>query len=101
MIYTLTQVGFMSRLNTEKISDTRCIGYFFDLTKINEIIKKGMYGLNEAGYYPYLIVEHVPEGVYPFNTKVVAWYKYKNNKWSKLKKAPKIANPSSICYGIG
>lgn len=68
---------------------SRIVGFMHDKKKAIEIIEDNVGDLYEEGYYPYALVEEVPEGIYgiarnlPFEDRVT-WF-----KWDKTEKAYK------------
>ena len=65
----------------------RTVGIFGDVPSAR-VILDGDYGdLNEAGYYPYAVIECFRYGLYPLGTEP-EWYEYKSGTWVKIEAAP-------------
>jgi hypothetical protein len=67
--------------NTTQI---HCLGWYNTLEKAQEHTLSNCMDLSEDGYYKYIVIEKVPEGVYPIS-KTVSWYKW-TDKYIKCRK---------------
>ena len=46
---------------------TRCVGFFENYTDaVNRVIHNS-FDISEDGYYPYAILEYIPEGIYQYS----------------------------------
>ena len=81
---------------------TRCVGYFSKLEDAVEAVINNYYDLNEAGYYPYAVIENIPEGIYHYDENPI-WFKYdKNtNKYIQIDQRPVGIEEYMIGFGIG
>lgn len=73
----------------------RTVGYYFTQEKAIECLEKNWMDLNEAGYWPWAVIEKVEEGVYPLiNDKQSLWFEYnrENKKWNKIDVRPEWLN---------
>lgn len=53
---------------------TRLVGYYFDKEAAFRRVKANALDINEAGAYPYVIIEHVEEGMYEPATHGQRWF---------------------------
>ena len=67
VIYTVTTVSEITDtgLGFAQTGDTRCVGWYSDFSEAEVAVLENRCDLNEAGCYPYAIVETVEEGLYP------------------------------------
>lgn len=81
--------------------DTRCVGYYSDFEKANVAVESNSYDLNEAGCYPYVVIENIKEGIYQYDFNPV-WYKYNKDaeKYEKSER-PSFIEKNLIGFGIG
>ena len=70
-----------------KYHDSRCWGFFEDKEKAIKAVEENWTDMNEAGYYPYAVIESVSEGLLTVvdNPEETIWFKaiYKDNKFIK------------------
>ena len=102
VIYTVTSIylyeGFQG-LSTER---TRCVGWYKDLERAKDSVRRDVGGLCEAGYYNYIVIEESPEGIYGITSSERSWWFYHSdlkNCWVECEK-PKQLTPV-IGFGIG
>ncbi|MBO9428218.1 hypothetical protein [Sulfitobacter sp. R18_1] len=57
----------------------RCVGYLFNQEEAIEAVKANAGDINEAGYYPFCVVETLGEGIYP-NTISTVWFEWDQDK---------------------
>ena len=89
-IYTIT--GFK---NNHK--NHRCFGFYCDLESAVDAVESNSGNFDEAGYYNYLLIEEVSEGVWQL-TSNIHWYKW-NDGWELIER-PKWAR--GLCnFSIG
>ena len=58
---------------------SRCVGYLLNKDEAIEAVKANAGDINEAGYYPFCVVETLGEGIYP-NTISTAWFEWDQDK---------------------
>lgn len=82
-------------------NDTRCVGYYSDLKKAIEIVENNTGDLNEEGYYPYIVIENIKEGIYQYDQNPM-WFEYDKslNKYVKSKR-PSYIDPRYVGFSIG
>ena len=97
-VFAITTVGFYSLDPTypcaEHLKGTmrqRTVGLFGNLEHAQKILD-GDYGdLNEAGWYPWAIIEQIEFGLYPeMEPSGALFYEYDGNGWKKLDGIPQI-----------
>ena len=64
---------FVTAVNSK--NDTRCVGYFSDKEMAIEVVENNIGDLYEAGCYPYIVIENIPEGIYQYDTQPI-WFVY-------------------------
>jgi len=55
--------------------DNRCVGYFSDKETAIEVVENNVGDLYEAGCYPYIVIENIPEGIYQYDQDPI-WFTY-------------------------
>lgn len=85
---------------SEKHSN-RCVGYVSKLEEAVDIVESNAYDLWEAGYYPYVVIENVEEGIYQYDQSPL-WFKYNEEKdiYEKSERPNFIPN-NHVGFGIG
>jgi len=76
----------------------RCCGYYTSLEKAKECVENDWGGFSEAGYYDYIVIEKVVEGLYNawnapdpvLDKQHQWWYTYDGSRW--------ITTDSPECY---
>lgn len=59
------------------VSDkSRCVGFFCDLAKAKEAVEECASFITDDGYYEYIVIEPIDEGIYCFTNEKSYWYKY-------------------------
>jgi hypothetical protein len=58
-----------------KDNDVRCVGYFSDKNIAIEVVENNIGDIYEAGCYQYAVIEHIPEGIYQYDTEPL-WFTY-------------------------
>lgn len=88
VIYTITSVEPVSQ-------KTRCWTWFSSLEEAQRIVE-GVSDYFHNNFYPYLVIEEVPEGNV---TRLYHewWYKWNDKGWEKVKKP----DPGFEHFGIG
>lgn len=68
---------------------TRCVGYFKNFNKAEEIIINNVGDIYEDGYYKWAIIEKIEEGLYQHDLKPI-WYEWDKDlgQYKKLAKCP-------------
>lgn len=82
LIYFIIQIR-----DLDSAIGVRCVGYHKNLDKALECVEKDYGGLNEAGYYPYVVVEGAGEGVYNYEDRPMYYFQY-NYKEKKFQRIP-------------
>ena len=79
----------------------RCVGYVSKLEDAVEIVESNYADLNEAGYYPYVVIENVKEGIYQYDQNPI-WFKYNLEKdmYERSDRQDFIPN-NHVGFGIG
>ncbi len=82
-------------------SQTRCVGYFFDIEDAKAEVMNNSMDINEDGYYPFCVIEEVGEGIYFFPRHEV-WFKWNHEtgEYNEIPKKPERYN-QICCFGIG
>ncbi|MDE6946270.1 MAG: hypothetical protein K2P14_03690 [Anaeroplasmataceae bacterium] len=83
-------------------NDSRCIGYVSDLDIAKNIVKNNRYDLYEAGCYPNVVIERIPEGIYQYDFEPL-WFEYdeNSNKYTAMTKKPSYIQDNAVGFGIG
>ena len=69
LIYTISTIrSFLA-------GGCRVVGYSHDFDKAEEWVKDNVMDINEDGYYPFVVIEPMPEGIYVHPEKEF-WYRY-------------------------
>lgn len=58
-----------------KHQNIRVVGYFSKYEDALEVVFKNYGDIYEAGYYPYALIENVPEGLYKYDM-TPQWFKW-------------------------
>ena len=79
----------------------RCVGYVSKLDEAIDIVENNYADLNEVGYYPYVVIENVEEGIYQYDQNPF-WFKYNEelDKYEKSKR-PSFIPKNQVGFGIG
>lgn len=101
-IYTITTVYHStdSDCSSNRKSDNRCVGWYSTLTDAYRSIENDDGLFNEAGYWPYMVIEKMREGIYPIGI-LRLWFEYNDESRCWL---PIVDPPFSygvVNYGIG
>ncbi len=110
MIYFVAQVGQVKRWHKDsktgefkkvEYTDSRCIGYYTDLKKAKRRVKANIGSLNEAGYYPWVVIEGVKNGIYRYFGRTDYWYEFnkKTNKFDECEKPKKFKHLVGFTIG--
>jgi len=93
IIYTVVTMRQNSR--------SRCVGWFPNKEDAIEVIIENYGDINEAGYYPYALVEGVKPGLYNFDLREEIWFKWDDDKHQYIQcdKPDKFHN--TLCYSMG
>jgi len=64
---------------------SRTVGFMYNKEEAIQLIKDNVCDLNEANFYPYALVEEVPEGIYAMSKDLafkdrVTWFKWNDEK---------------------
>lgn len=90
-IFAITTIGF-EKDGFEKTTNMRrrTVGIFKTLEDAQKVMNRNYGGLNEAGWYPYAVIEEIEFGLYPLVQSDAIFYQYLTalEKWIKLKSVP-------------
>lgn len=79
----------------------RCVAYVSKLEEAIDIIESNSGDLNEAGYYPYAVIENVEEGIYQYDYNPM-WFKFNENTETYEKsERPSFIPNNHVGFGIG
>lgn len=80
---------------------TRCVGYFTDKDTAIEIVENNIGDIYEEGYYPYAVIENIPEGLYQYDQNPL-WFTYidKTNKY-QISSPPLFIRKEHHMVGFG
>lgn len=95
-ITTIEKIDMKTKLQ----EGSRCVGYFSELNDAVECLKDNCCDLNEAGLYPWAVIENIPEGLYQYDLNPL-WFKWDdvNEKYIKVDTPEELKN---ICgWGVG
>lgn len=84
-----------------KKNGNRCVGYYANEQDAIDAVTCNACDLNEAGYYPYAIIENVKEGLYQYDQSPI-WFKY-NEDTEEYEKSdrPDFIPSNYVGFGIG
>ena len=94
-IYTITAIGLWSNKYPEKAGQhrKRIWGWYSNFYEAEEAVIENVTDMNEAGYYPWIVIEEVSEGICPITMEDKAkWYEFdaKDEKYHRCD-APEFA----------
>lgn len=71
-----------------KDGDQRCVGYYSNFKKAEEIVLDNIFDICET-CYDYAVIENIPEGLYQYDDKPI-WYEWNDvdEKYERLEKIP-------------
>ena len=109
-IYTISQVGKTNHLfsiyrnggsdRTIDSCDIRCVGWYNNLKDARKSVENDDGLFNEAGYYQYIVIEKMREGIYPC-AKIRWWFEYNDESHSWLPIDDPDFSNGIVNYGIG
>jgi hypothetical protein len=67
--------------------DSRCWGWYSNLEEAKQHVRDNVTDINEC-MYNYAVIENVPKGILPIDTKEVQWFKF-NKKIDKYEECEK------------
>lgn len=73
LIYTITTIRHALH------ATHRAVGFYHDFNDAHEAVENNSLDINEAGYYPYAVIEVLLEGIYSY-PRSEYWYKYNKEK---------------------
>lgn len=81
---------------------TRCVGYFKSFEEAEQVVTNNYYDLWEAGCYPYVVIENIPEGVYKYDFHPL-WFKYNETTglYEPIDYSPDFIEQPTVGFGIG
>jgi len=114
-----TPIFIITTLHPEK-GRFRTVGWFPTLEEAQKVLEKNWGSLNEAGWYPYAVIEAIAPGLYPTSDKAPEgqqygwWYEYffddegddGKEGWVAIEERPELADnddtssPFIFCLGM-
>lgn len=88
-------------ITTVSPTDMRCVGYVSQLKNAIRIVENNHCDINEAGYYPHVVIEHIEEGLYEYDFEPL-WYKWnpEKNKYEESE-TPSYITDQTVGFAIG
>lgn len=74
-IYTVTAMGGQNEESTGSWLRSRVWGWYSSREAAHDAVIHNVTDMNEAGYYNYIVVEKLSEGILPLDTETY-WYKF-------------------------
>ena len=87
---------FVSTINKHR--GIRTVGYFSKYEDALEVVTKNYGDIYEEGYYPYALIENVPEGLYKYDTEP-QWFKWDIDGYKQCDTPEEYKN--TVGFGIG
>lgn len=90
VIYTITSMYVKQPEKPDWPTDykDRIVGFYFDLKTAKKCVDEDWAGFSEGGYYNFIVIERLTQGIYPFvqnalESNYTWWYKHDDNlkKW--------------------
>ena len=82
------------------VGSTRSVGFYYSLRKAIKRVEENAGDIYEEGYYPYVVIERTPEGVYP-DIRREYWFTWDKEKGKYCKsERPKVFDHIA-CFGLG
>ena len=79
----------------------RCVGYVSKLEEAIDIVENNYADLDEAGYYPYIVIENVKEGIYQYDQNPI-WFKFnEDTELYEKSERPSFIPNNHVGFGIG
>jgi hypothetical protein len=106
-IYTITTIcKLLPRYRKDGTSynlrDSRCVGFYLNYEEAMKTVISNNGDINEAGEYPYAVIERVTEGLYStcIARKDSVWFEYSSDKdlYVEIEKCPTDLKRT---YGFG
>ena len=92
-IYTVTGIVY----NCPK-SHCRCFGWYKVLIDAEKAVDENRGDMNEAGYYQWVVIEEIPEGVWRSENNEI-WYEWDGSSYKNVEKPNQFR--SIVNWGIG
>ena len=73
MIFTITTIRHAL------LTDHRPVGWYTTLERADIEVRHNSCDINECGYYPFAVIEAIPEGIYSY-PREEHWYKWNREK---------------------
>lgn len=90
-LYFVTTIRTIEKDNSI-LFNHRTVGFFEDKKNAEYCLEHDVGGLNEAGYYPWAVIEKIPEGLYPipeqYESEFWEWKGKIDGHWERMKKPP-------------
>ena len=98
MIYTITRFRH-NPFSTKENNSGSTVGYYADEETAKNKVENNTLDLNEAGYYPFVVIEEFAEGIHKESWKMF-FYKFNRslNKYV-VQKAPKNSEITNFAMG--
>lgn len=89
-------------ITTVNPDDYRCVGYVSSLDEAIRIVENNIGDLYEEGYYPYAVIENIPEGIYKYDQNPI-WFKFDDRKYKykRVDERPSYIDNHFVGFGIG
>jgi hypothetical protein len=96
-IFTVTTVYGTSLMDVH----SRCIGYYFSEEYAIEAVLQNAGDMNEAGSYPYCVIEEMEQGIYAIPPQKIMWFKWNDEEegYEQIEKQPEQFG-QACCFGI-
>lgn len=79
---------------------SRTVGCFATVEKALEVVKNNWGDLNEAGYYPWLVIEEMPFGLHPMPVQAI-WFHW-DDGWQRIEDLPsELSELKTVISGSG
>ena len=80
----------------------RCVGYYKSSSEAIKTVENNTFDLNEAGYYPYAVIENIPEGLYHYDENPI-WFEWNKitERYKRINFPPKFIEKGFVGFSIG
>ncbi len=79
-------------------SSARCFGFYFSKEDAVDAVLRNCGGMDEGGYYQYLVVEEHVTGAYTMPRQEI-WFSWRRNKYKEIKMPPKFEQITNFAMG--
>lgn len=88
---------FEKKYDPNKVTRARCFGYFSSFEEAKKAVDENRFDMNEAGYYTWIVIEDLHEGIHPIAV-IRGWWRWDQTgkkagegSWEAGFKAPKFS----------